>query len=378
MPRVFLSHSSQDREFVEKLAIRLSRAGVDVWYDKWEIRVGDSVAEKIENGISVSDSFVAVLSEHSVKSPWVRKELDAAIAEEIGRKGAYILPVLAEDCEIPPLLAGKRYANFATSPDQAFEELVEAIVLRRSDTASERRLRSRLAIDAIQLYTTLEGSDFAVYEGEEERGLDYVTEQTESKIGTICVFLINEIHVDPSRLNREKGSFVQKIGYPNGSVSSLVTRSQEGFFVWEAEVVAEVHYDVDRTASRKIFAGLVKQIRWQGVRYLVQASLDDARAIRLFKSKGFRIVRYLPGPLPSFQLNIPSWQMAQYDFALDKKEVSPTFRLEQLSPSLLRISIDFGRCFPDAKCWPRGRPWDKLRPANVLNEFRDVLGGTAG
>lgn len=377
MPRVFLSHSTQDKDFVENLASRLTKAGLDVWYDKWEIRVGDSIAEKIEDGISASDFLIVVLSKNSVKSPWVRRELDAAITREISRKGAYILPVLAENCEIPPLLAGKRYANFTTTPDQAFEELIEAVVSRRASTgagtSSEAHHRTEFVVDTIQLYTTAEGNDFSMYEGEEKRGLDHVITECESTMAAICAFLITDVGVEPWALNREKGSFFQKIGYPNGSLSALIARSQDDFLQWEAEVVAEMNYDANPVMARKIFAGLVKNTKWQGIRYLVQASLDAAKAAKIFTAKGFRIIRYLPSPSPMFQLNIPSWQLAQHHFAPDKKEVSPAFSLEQLSPSLLRITIAFEHRFPDIKCWPHGHPWAKLSPRSVLREFRDAL-----
>lgn len=40
MPTIFLSHTSIDKPFVEKLARDLQRLGISVWYDKYEIKVG--------------------------------------------------------------------------------------------------------------------------------------------------------------------------------------------------------------------------------------------------------------------------------------------------------------------------------------------------
>lgn len=51
MPSLFLSHSSVDKPFVEKLAFDLDGVGVDVWFDKWAINVGDSLTWRIEEGI---------------------------------------------------------------------------------------------------------------------------------------------------------------------------------------------------------------------------------------------------------------------------------------------------------------------------------------
>ena len=53
--RVFLSHSSEDKPFVDRLASDLEKINVGVWYDKWELRVGDSIIDKIEEGIESQD-----------------------------------------------------------------------------------------------------------------------------------------------------------------------------------------------------------------------------------------------------------------------------------------------------------------------------------
>lgn len=126
-PRLFLSHSSKDKALVEKLARELSSESFSVWYDDWEIHVGDSIVEKINEGISTSDFLIVVLSRNSVSSKWVREELNAATIRNIRSKGAFILPVLLEKCEIPPLLSDKKYADFSEDPKSAYRELVEAI-----------------------------------------------------------------------------------------------------------------------------------------------------------------------------------------------------------------------------------------------------------
>lgn len=62
MPSLFLSHSSADKTFVEKLAKDLEGVGVNVWFDKWEIKVGDSLTGKIEEGLQANDYLGLVLS----------------------------------------------------------------------------------------------------------------------------------------------------------------------------------------------------------------------------------------------------------------------------------------------------------------------------
>ena len=58
---VFISYSHADSEFVNDLADKLKASGVDVWIDRWKIKVGDSITQKINEGIGESDYLLIVL-----------------------------------------------------------------------------------------------------------------------------------------------------------------------------------------------------------------------------------------------------------------------------------------------------------------------------
>jgi formylglycine-generating enzyme required for sulfatase activity len=125
---VFISYSHADREFVDQLADRLKASGVNVWIDKWMIKVGDSITDKINEGIGASDWLIVVLSCASVSSKWVREELNAAMIRNIEQgKHAFILPILIEECELPIILRHRKYANFKDDPEYAFQELLEVV-----------------------------------------------------------------------------------------------------------------------------------------------------------------------------------------------------------------------------------------------------------
>lgn len=90
-PRVFLSHSKKDREYIEELATDLRSARIDVWYDDWEIPPGTSLRAKIfEEGITECDLFFIYLTKNSRDSSWVRRELDAAFVLELEKIGGFI------------------------------------------------------------------------------------------------------------------------------------------------------------------------------------------------------------------------------------------------------------------------------------------------
>jgi TIR domain len=126
-PRVFISHSSQDKAFVSSLASALYMLGNNVWYDDWEIAVGDSIVDKVFNGLASSDTLIIVLSQISVNSRWVKEELNTAVMRRISENNVRILPILIEDCEIPTPLKHIKYADFRENYDEGFYQLVESL-----------------------------------------------------------------------------------------------------------------------------------------------------------------------------------------------------------------------------------------------------------
>jgi hypothetical protein len=113
-PKVFMSHNWRDKDFVRRLALDLKSAGASVWIDEAEIKIGDSLIEKIRNGIDEVDYLAVILSSRSVDSEWVKKEVDIAMNQEIENKRVKVLPILLEQCGLPGFLKGKLYADFTT------------------------------------------------------------------------------------------------------------------------------------------------------------------------------------------------------------------------------------------------------------------------
>jgi hypothetical protein len=126
-PRLFLSHSSADKVFVRRLKNDLEAANLNVWLDETEIKVGDSIPQKVSEGLTDADYLVIVLSENSVKSKWVLAELDNALMAQYADRGVVVLPVKIDDCETPPLLKGRVYADFRSDYDKGLLRLLEAL-----------------------------------------------------------------------------------------------------------------------------------------------------------------------------------------------------------------------------------------------------------
>jgi hypothetical protein len=90
---VFISHSSEDKEdFVRPLTLELQELGIKVWYDEFELKLGDSLRRSIDKGLINSKYGIVVLSTSFFKRNWTQYELDGFVNREMnGMK--VILPI---------------------------------------------------------------------------------------------------------------------------------------------------------------------------------------------------------------------------------------------------------------------------------------------
>lgn len=135
--RIFISHSSKDKGLARRLATDLYTSGHKPWLDETEIKVGEDIVKKIEEGISIADYVIVILSKNSSVSGWVEKEWKTKYWDEIQRKQVLILPILIEECDIPGLLKTKKYADFRESYAVGFAELIQAIGVVEKDISAE-------------------------------------------------------------------------------------------------------------------------------------------------------------------------------------------------------------------------------------------------
>jgi len=129
MSGIFISYDHRDKEFARRLTVDLQRLGVDVWLDEFECLIGDSLFEAVQRGIASSEYLGVVLSLSSTTSPWVQKEVEAALAEEVKKKRSKVLPLLLADCEVPLFLTGRKYADFRdrTEYSESLQKLAERL-----------------------------------------------------------------------------------------------------------------------------------------------------------------------------------------------------------------------------------------------------------
>jgi len=128
MSSVFISYSRKDKTFVRKLAYDLCEAGHTIWFDEGEIRIGDSLVNKISDAIGSVDFVIAIISSTSINSQWVKKELDLASNREIDENGGIILPIRLDNVELPGFLKGKCYADYRNEAD--YHQVLSALLSR--------------------------------------------------------------------------------------------------------------------------------------------------------------------------------------------------------------------------------------------------------
>lgn len=112
--RIFLSHSSRDKPLLREVMQYIPRH-VRTWLDDNDLRIGEDLHVSIRKAINIETDFVIIfISPESVRSKWVRLELEWALKREreIGR--VFILPVVIDEQswrELPESIQNKRYLS---------------------------------------------------------------------------------------------------------------------------------------------------------------------------------------------------------------------------------------------------------------------------
>jgi WD40 repeat protein/DNA-directed RNA polymerase subunit RPC12/RpoP len=123
---VFLSHNSQDKPQVRKLAGRLKKAGLRVWFDEWVIKPGDDIYLTIERGLEAARVQVLCLSPAALGSEWVTLERSTVLFRDPTNAGRRFVPLMLADCPLPDTLRRYKYVDFRQETPAAFDELLAA------------------------------------------------------------------------------------------------------------------------------------------------------------------------------------------------------------------------------------------------------------
>ena len=93
----FISHSSRDEEFAQRLHADLQNKGVRCWFAPYDLPIGAKILDTLDEAIRLRDKLLLVLSEHAIASDWVEDEVTAAFEEERTRKRTVLFPIRLDD-----------------------------------------------------------------------------------------------------------------------------------------------------------------------------------------------------------------------------------------------------------------------------------------
>jgi hypothetical protein len=93
----FISYSSKDDAFAQRLHNDLQGNGVRCWFAPEDMKIGDKIRVRIDESIRLHDKLMIVLSEQSINSAWVEAEVETALEEEDKRKQTVLFPIRLDE-----------------------------------------------------------------------------------------------------------------------------------------------------------------------------------------------------------------------------------------------------------------------------------------
>lgn len=139
----FVCHASEDKDLARRIATDFHSAGIETFFDEWDITSGQSVRGRIDEGLAASTHVVVLLTEKSLSKPWVNAEIDAAFVRKVAGQGT-LIPVryqLPFD-RLPPLLAALRspeIVDYARDIHTLIED-IKGVSRRPPVVATEERM----------------------------------------------------------------------------------------------------------------------------------------------------------------------------------------------------------------------------------------------
>ncbi|NCR73586.1 MAG: toll/interleukin-1 receptor domain-containing protein [Microcystis aeruginosa LG13-12] len=132
MKDVFICHASEDKPgVVEPLVDAFEQANISYWYDKAEIKWGDSITKKVNEGLRISHFVIVVISKAFLSKNFPQTELYSTLTREISSGEVKILPLIVkyndeekrEILESLSLMQDKLYLTWDNNPNKVIDAL---------------------------------------------------------------------------------------------------------------------------------------------------------------------------------------------------------------------------------------------------------------
>jgi TIR domain len=124
---IFISHRRNDAVLAERLAAEIRDRGHHVWLDDWEIGIGDSIVERMQQGLEGASYLVLCYSASGVTAPWISREWLSTLARQLNGANVKLLPANLAGGGPPAILADISYADLVTDWRNGVEQLLRSI-----------------------------------------------------------------------------------------------------------------------------------------------------------------------------------------------------------------------------------------------------------
>lgn len=126
---VFICHSSKDKMEIDKVIKHFIDNDISYWIDSEQVKPGDFISQKIEEGLKNSKYIMPCLS-GNIKSGWTQIEYNSLLAKEIKDRSLRVIPLKLDNCreeDIPLLLLDKRWISYSNKTE--FSEFLKFLKL---------------------------------------------------------------------------------------------------------------------------------------------------------------------------------------------------------------------------------------------------------
>jgi TIR domain len=147
--RVFISHSSSDKDFAGRVAETMRDRAINPWIDRGKILVGDDLLERLGEGLRTMDFLKFIVSREALESPWVDRELKFAASREIAEKQTLILSFIIDSTPSDqlPWFLRHSFSKRVSADDLGVRAICDSVSerVRRREGAGFRSLQPRHA-----------------------------------------------------------------------------------------------------------------------------------------------------------------------------------------------------------------------------------------
>jgi hypothetical protein len=264
---VFLSYQHEDIELARALEEGLQEKGFFVWRDEGELRVGDSIINRVSDALDVIDFVVPLVSATSVKSEWCKREISLAMTGELARREVVVLPLRVDATPMPPSLADKFYLAISAKDGREAAELLATSI--RKHLLPPRPIPPRWAVRVLGI--DVDGVELSEASKQPDSPR-YIVPVRLSKVPTQS--WANEFQLRWAL----SGEWDNSTSTGTRGDRILLTNTTVDRVERELEQLEEVVADVNRIEVRRIEAERAKQLRRDSERRLRDVEITDFEA----------------------------------------------------------------------------------------------------